>query len=334
MFVTGVHARGFRDLPDLTLKGLGRSVDLQGPTPATTALADAIELAFAALSASSLEAMLLRWGVLAIGEQPEVTGQPFPEQASWEDQTAARALVADEHERNLRVDLTVALDPPMFGILRSEAAREPRVVAALGQGASVRIAVGALFTSTFDTMALTIHEVGLGDERFPVRGGERPRWMDRLLRAVADRYHRWDPEVDTAGVALEAMTSRDRYAASEAWQAALGPDGPRLRAARGPGGHPILLGDDLPLRRHGRGAVDDAGLAAAVHLSRADIVWAETDRAWLLDAVEGDDSPLEQVFRVHPAGERTVTAAPPDAPKPTRSLPTTLRAAPDGPQDQ
>lgn len=124
------------------------------------------------------------------------------------------------------------------------------------------------------------------------------------------------------------MTSRDRYAASRAWQGALGPDHPHLRAARGPGGHPILLGDDLPLRRHGRRATEDASLAAAVHLSRADIVWAESDRAWLLQAVEGDDSPLEQVFRIHPDGARAVCPAPPDEPSPTRALPTTLRAAP------
>jgi len=78
MFITAIHARGFRDLPDGRIDGLDRVVDLQGPAPAVTALGDAIELAFAALSEPGLTRLLRRWGLLADDETPGLTGTPRP----------------------------------------------------------------------------------------------------------------------------------------------------------------------------------------------------------------------------------------------------------------
>ena len=118
MYITSIHARGFRDLPDGRLDDLGRVVDLKGPSPESTALGDALELAFAALSEDGLERLLRRWGLIAPDEQPEITGTPFPDQASWTDQTTARSLVADPARPNLRVDVTLSLDPPLYGQLR------------------------------------------------------------------------------------------------------------------------------------------------------------------------------------------------------------------------
>ena len=123
MFVTAIHAQGFRDLPDGRVDGLDRLVDLRGPDPSTTALGDALELAFAALSAECLERLLRRWGVLTDGEAPEITGTPFPDQASWSDQQTARALVADSQTPRLKVEVTLTLDPPalvffFFGYVR------------------------------------------------------------------------------------------------------------------------------------------------------------------------------------------------------------------------
>lgn len=331
MYITSIHARGFRDLPDGRLDGLERLVDLRGPSPESTALGDAIELAFAALSEESLERLLRRWDLLGPGEAPEITGIPFPDQASWTDQTTARSLVADPSSPNLRVDVTLSLDPPLFGRLRTEAARDPRVGSALGQGGALTLSVGALFTQTFDTLALTIHAVRIGDESFPTREGERPHWMPRLLGALASRVCRHDgsrPISDTAASALDALLSQMHHEAWQAWSTALLPDGPVLRVARGPGGTPVLLGDDLPLRRHGARAIQDAGLAAAVHLSGADVVWAEAHRPWLAAAVDGDPSPLEQVFRVHPAGTVAPVVTPPAPTRAARALPTTLQETP------
>jgi hypothetical protein len=328
MYITAIHARGFRDLPDGRIADLDRLVDLKGPSPAVTALGDALELAFAALSEQGLTRLLRRWGLLGEDEDPEITGSPFPDQASWTDQQTARALVDDVDTPRLRVDVTLSLDPPLYGQLRTEAARDPRIGSALGQGGDLTLSVGALFTKTFDTVAITLHAVRIGDESFPTREGERPHWMPRLLRALSARFWRHDattPAHRTAAQAQAAMLSQRDYAGWQAWSRALQPAGPVLRVAHGAGGTPILLGDDLPLRRHGARAVRDAGLAAAVHLSGADVVWAEADRPWLADAVTGDASALEQVFRVHPAGDRSPTTAPPEPPRATRTLPTTLR---------
>ncbi|MDP6935113.1 MAG: hypothetical protein QGG40_19480, partial [Myxococcota bacterium] len=91
------------------------------------------------------------------------------------------------------------------------------------------------------------------------------------------------------------------------------------RPAHGAGGDAILLSDDLPLRRWGQRARNRAALAASVHLSGAEIVWAETDEAWLDETVDGDGSALEQVFRVTPGGDVRPRSAAEEGPP--RTLP-------------
>lgn len=319
MFIAAVEVQGFRDLPRYRAQGLGRQVDLRGPGPATVALGDAIELAFAALSTKGLAAWLTRVGLVDPGESPEIEGEPFPTDAGWTDPITATGLLA-EGEQALRVEVELVLDPPLFGRLRELAAREPRVGTALAQRPTVRLAVGALFTSTHDALALSIQRFAVGEEAFPTSTADRPRWMGRFLRELARRFHRMDLCEECPSLLLEAATSRERYAAYQAWCGALGPDGPVLRAARGPGGLPVVLGDELPIRRYGQSGSDRAALAAAIHLSGADVVWAESADPLLDGAVEGDGSPLEQVWKISPQGATVVEPQPEEAPPrvPTR----------------
>ena len=116
----------------------------------------------------------------------------------------------------------------------------------------------------------------------------------------------------TPALAPRCRDLRDHHAAYRQWQSALGPDGPHLRVARGADDRPTLLGDDQPLRRYGQAGQDRAALAAAIHLSGADILWAESADVLLKQAVESDPSPLEQVFSVSPTGTVGVTASVPD----------------------
>jgi hypothetical protein len=317
MYVTAIELRGFRDLPAWSAEGLDRTVHLRGPTPATTAVGDALDLAFGALSPEGLDRALRRWGVVAPEDAPEVEGAPLPTEATWSDAEAARALVADG-ERTLRVELELALDPPLFAQLRELAAREPRVGPALARRPRLRLAVGALFAATWDAVAISIQRFSVGDEDFPVSGADRPRWLDRFLQAMATRLHRLDLEDDMGARLLDAATSRQRHDAYQRWTTALLPDGPRLRVARGPGEQPLLLGDELPLRRHGQAGLDRAALAGAVFLTGADVLFAEGDDPLLDRAVDGEDSPLEQVWRVGPRGALEVRASadppPPGAP--------------------
>ena len=104
MFITAVSVRGFADLAHFDLSSLDRIVHLQGPDPSCTALGDAIELAFAALSEARLKRLLNRWELLAPGEEPEISGDPFPEQATWSDTQSARTLLPPGPERHLQVN--------------------------------------------------------------------------------------------------------------------------------------------------------------------------------------------------------------------------------------
>lgn len=306
MLVSSIAVHGFRDLPDWrSPPDLPRVVGVRGPGPASTALGDALELAFAALNPDAMTALLRRWAVLAPDEDAEILGAPLPEQVSWSDQRAARGLVASESERHLRVTVELALDPVLESSLRALAPREPRLAAGLAPGARVRLGVGALFTSTFDAVAVSVHELRFGEESFPTVAGQRPAWLTRFLVALAGRFarHPGPPgEPPLAERVLAASTAWEGYGAYLGWQRALVARCGTVRPARGPGDVAVLLSDDLPLRRHGPAAEQRAAQAAAVYLSRADVLWVEDEDDEVDASTEGDGSPLEQIWRVHAEG--------------------------------
>lgn len=312
MYILSAQVRGFRDLPAASPIEFSRHVDLRGPDPAVTALGDAVELAFAALSTSALHRLAVRWGLIADGVPPEEDDNTFSRELLDCDPIAADALLAPGSRRSLHVELELHLDPPQFGQLRELAAREPEVVTALAARPTIRLGVGAMFTTSLDALAVHVDAFHVGDTRFAVHGKDSPKWVGRFLAGMRDRFHRFDLGDDIPDALLDAATSRDRHAAYRAWQAALQPSGPHLRIARGTDDRPTMLGDGLPLRRHGQAGVDRASLAAAVHLSRADILWAESDDPILQAAVEATPSPLEQVFSVAPSGTVSVTADRPE----------------------
>jgi len=310
MYIVSIDVRGLRDLPRFATGDLQRVVTLAGPGPQVTALGDAIELGMAALSWQALQRLCRRWGLIAQDAVLEHEDDGLPDAVADTDPDAAVALLDPGGQRAVKVELQLALDPPLFGQLRELAVREPRVVTALSARPTVTLSVGALFTSTHDALAITLHGVSVGEQPFPVHGPERPAWLDRFLRSLRRRFHRFDVTDDLPAELLAAATSRARHADYRRWQAALKPDGPMLRAARGVGDTPMVLADDLPIRRLGHAGEVRARLAAAIHLSQADVVWAEPGGAveLLRQAVEGDASPLEQVFCVCPDGELQVEA--------------------------
>jgi hypothetical protein len=310
MYIVSIGVRGHRDLPRYNCHDLQRVMSLAGPSPAVTALGDAIELGFAALSWSALEQLCRRWGLIASDAVLPREGDELPDSVQFQDPDAARALVDPAAQRALKVELELALDPPLFGQLRELAVREPRVVTALAARPTVTLRVGALFTSSHDALAITLQGVSVGEQPFQVHGSERPSWLGRFLRGLRDRFHRYEAADSHAADLLACATSRGRHDQYQRWQQSMGADGPFLRAARGVNDRPILLADDLPLRRLGHCGQRRAQLAAAIHLSGADIVWAEPGASadLLRAAVEGNASPLEQVFCVTRDGELEVAA--------------------------
>jgi hypothetical protein len=314
MFITAVSVRGFADLALFELQDLGRRVELRGPDPASTALGDAIELAFAALSEDALARLLSRWGLLGPGEEAEINGENFPDQATWSDGQAARYLLPPGPERHIQVEVEIEPDPILYGELRAESAREPRLVIGLSEGGRLTLGVGVLFASSFDALALNLQRFEVGGQAFPLHGSDRPSWLDRFLRLLAHRFHRHDPSRSVADDALAAATSRDQFEAYQSWQKCI--DGEHtLRAARGAGDRSLILCNERPLSRWGPTTESLVRLGASVHLSGADVVWAETLPERMESAIEGDGSALEQVFCIHSEGTiRVESTAEPDPP--------------------
>ncbi len=312
MFVVSISARGFRDLPSGGIAECNLVEHLLGPSPAVVALGDALELAFASFSAPALERLAVRWGLVeadALVSAGMGSGR-LPDGLPAIDPLAARALVDPNGDRAMRVSVELRLDPPQFGVLREFAAREPLLGVALASRPTVTVSVGALFGIDFDALAISLTGFRVGEQEFPVHGAERPAWIETFLVGLAGRFHRFDLGDDIASDLFTAVTSRDRHEAYCRWQRALQPEGPFLRVSCGPGDEPLVLGDDLPMRRYGQAGLDRVALAGAIHLSGADVLWAESEEALLQNAVDGDSSPLEQVFCVGPRGTRMVHVEP------------------------
>ena len=310
MYITQVTVQGACDLPQLSLQGWGRVVRL-APGPAAAALFDALLLLWAALDPNRLDDHLRRIGLLAPGEASTHSGDPLPDEAVWQNPGPGRLLVADLHERNVVVTAGLALDPLLHGQLRLDLAREPRLLAALAEGGPLRLSVAALYNRDFTALSLHLRPLGLGEEEISLRTGERPPWADRLLHSLRPRLLLVDP-ADFLGPhrAVQAALSpvdHDRYLR---FTQALLPDGPSLRAAHGPGDRPILLADERPLRCFGARIERRALAAAQVHLGGADVVLVDEEDPWVEGAVEGANSPVEQVIRLCTAGEPLQIATP------------------------
>ncbi|MEL6343563.1 MAG: hypothetical protein AAFV53_10540 [Myxococcota bacterium] len=314
MFVSSIVVQGHTDLPDFQLDDLDRVVHLKGPTPETTALGDALELVFAALSPAHMVALLARWEVLAPDEDAEIIADPFPSQAQWLVPAAAADLVADAGQRAITVSVTFTLDPLLFRDLRAQAARHPQLVSALAEGPNITITVGGLFARSFDALAVALQSVTVGNERFPTLPRERPAWLTRLLLQMGERFHRYTGPTDgLAAVALQMATSREHFERYQAWQAALERNLGAARVARGPGDVPIVIIDERPLRRWGPRGVQMVAQAGAVYLSGADILWADAQDDTLRQGL--DAGALEQVFLIGDAGEIEVRATRAPAPR-------------------
>lgn len=309
MFIRSVTVRGLRDLPAHSIDGLPRRAVLVGPDPRSVALFDAVELAFRYLAARPVEPGLHRAGVCAAPLGPD-DESPTPEEVGPLDPEGLRAWLAPD-SLSLTVEAVVELDPLLHARLRSLAAAEPRVAVALARDPALRVVVGAAATTDQTLLALSLQAFEIGEESFHQAGVERPRWQRSFLRALGARVHRFRADDLRLEPLLRAASGRESFAAYARWSESLGPDGPRLRVAAGPAGLPMLLGDGLPLRRHGEAALRRAMLAAAAHLHHADVLLTELDDPLLDRLLEGEGAPLEQCISARPEGALRMEAEPP-----------------------
>lgn len=296
MFIERLEVTGFGGLRSFDAP-MDRVTRIDGPPRALTALGDALLLAFAGWDASALATLLARWGCV----NPTIEGTPLPEAAHWDAAPGLGAVVDRGAEGLLTVGLTLGVDPPQYRKLRTLAARDPRLVDALAEGARLTVRVGARFSPSMDAVGIDPLAFLIGDEAFPIAGADRPPWMTPFLRGLCGRLWRGPCPHRRWGDAARSWAPDDQHALRRAL-AALGQAPASLGDAVALPEGPAVLEDGavVPVWHLGPPAEQAAGLVGAVHLSGAEILVVERPPEawldWLAAAAEAEGSPLEQVL--------------------------------------
>ena len=304
MYIRSLTILGLADLPHLSIDGLGRIVPIKGPSLAATAVGDGLALAFAALSEHTLRQLLCRWGLIRVPEEAEIEVEGIPVQATWKDRQLARGVVADHKQRRLSVRVDVLLDPLLCSELRDQSSAEPRLALSLGEPHSLVLEVSAFFGASWDVLSISIQSITISGERFPSSSAERAPWMNRLLSTLGERFVSHDERHQHAAHALSCLTTTrpDIHARYTLWSKLLAKDFGPVRAAQSQDGHAIFMAGDRPLSRFGVEASHQAQWAATAAMSGADIMWMGCDNPRAKQMVDGDASPLEQLWTVSHSG--------------------------------
>lgn len=306
MYLTRLQVEGFRGAEHTVVEPTGRVVPL--PTGAGgCAVADAIDLLAAGLDPSRLRAVAERLGwttgataIVGTGADAELSDLHPP---------SVSAVVLDGL-RAVTIEGTLALDPPLYGRLRSHAARDPRMVTALGQQPAVTVKVGWLFSADRTHAHPSVLFVRIGEVGFDTSGKDRPPWLPDLLVELGTRFRRIDPFEPMSELAerlLAATLSPDPAvrAGFERARSAVG-----LAPFHLPSAGLVRAGDRLDLvfgpelvrlRQLGRAAADALRFAEAAFVLRPDILVSQEPaspeiRAWFESLTEADDAPVEQVW--------------------------------------
>lgn len=306
MFIGRLQLEGFRGAEHLVVDGARVARLAEGPSG--SAVADGLDLLAVALDPSRARATADRLGWWADGSQ--VVGEGSDVELHGLRAPAVGAIILPG-ARALTIEAALHLDPPLFGRMREHAARDPRMVLALGSEPVVHVKVGWLVSRDRATAHPSVLHFRVGDVGFDTAGKERPGWLPELLVDLGGRFHRTDP-FEAPGIVAERLLA-----------ATLSPD-PAVRAGyatmrRALSAEPFSLpepglvragdrldlsfGDDLRTARQvGRAAVDALRWAEAAFVIRPDVLVLDegtasgASREWWSALVEADDAPVEQVW--------------------------------------
>ena len=330
MVILSVTAEGFAELAPTPITGLGRVVVVGGPPRSREALALAVELGLGALDAETCRLAFAR-----LGTAPSVEPDPSGAAASVSLGEPARLkpLLAPHGQATLKISLTLSVDPPLFGLLRELAARDPRLVTALAdEDARLTLRVGYAFSADLASVSPALFSIHLGELSLRPNEDKSPAF-DALVRSLRGRVRGRGPlELDLAALARAERAAEPRSR-----------EGVRqLRAALA--APPFSLGelaliaqDELlwagfgptlcPAEAHGPGPLDALGLAATLLVDPAEILVLRRPEAlsddpaallvWLRAQAEGAGG-VEQLFLIG-SPEPTVKVGPP-APASDRAL--------------
>lgn len=280
------------------------------PAPAGMAIGDGIALVAGALGADRTLSVLRRCGALADDPELILDDRRFPEQVVDLDPVGVDALLDPESGRRVILTARVTLDPPLFGQLREESMRDPKMLAALGEDPSVLVRVGWLFTQDLTAVSIGILEVRVAKTAFPTGRSERPLWMDRLLKSIGARLGGMGgerTESDLAERLLAASLSPDpgvRHGYARLADCMVHPPFGlgRLELLRGKTGAAAAFGEGLVRARQlGPRALRALRLAEAALIRCPDVLVVEDSAAapwsdWLVGLTTGEEATLEQVW--------------------------------------
>jgi hypothetical protein len=315
MYVTGMRVRGLTYAHDYEATEVDRVVELDGAVAVPVALG--LDLFAAALDKVRLQQTMVRldWASGDPEDVEVIEEDGLPVQVSLSRPHVVRAFLDETSDRRVTVTLRMVMDPPMFGQLRANALKDPRLVPALAAGAELTVRVGWLFTKELGVASLVVHEMRIGDVGFSMN--ERPKWLIPLLKGLAPRFHRVDWR-DDGSKATErihnAMMSPDREARAAAKTASEVLAGPpfdlgSLGLVRMGGKLEARFGGRLlTTNQIGPAAAEALRLVEAVYVKGPDVLVVEAPgagfkdqaavRAWLSSRMEGDTATIEQVFMV------------------------------------
>ena len=287
MWIQSLDVTGLCDLPQCTLVDVPREgMTFHKASPETTALADAIELWFAAFHQDAIVDWVVGMG-WAYEEEVEVFGEQHIEEVLWVDGTLPQLWLED---RDVSIRLTLGLDISTIQDLRTFVSA-PDLVVALMDEKTLSATVTLRFTNDYRVMAVGIHALQLGSIRFP---SEKPVWIPKLYALLHHRFVRSDDRISISESALQALLSLDGFERYEAFQEACASLG-QVRVVGGRDRAPFMLVDNLPLRRWGTSTLNRLRILAAMHLLPADIVWCEN-----LDSSQTDH---RQIWGIDPSSE-------------------------------
>ena len=311
MRLTTLHVEGLRSADGLELHRPG-SVRVLPDGPAGIGIVDALQLLVAACDPARTARTLVALGVAPDVDAVELLEEGgLPVQVTVTDGDAG-SLIDDGRSRTARIRATFELDPPLFGTLRQQAVRDPRLVSALSE-ATLSLTVGWMWTTDLGTASVGLLAVAVGGSSFPTTGSERPAWLGPLLREVAGRI-RSVPDLDEVGLAARlqnALLSSNPETRSRAQRTCdalatapfhLG----RVELVRlGTGVRPCFGPRLLRARTFGHAATSALNLAITVLLDQPDLLMTVGAGAhlpedavldWLREAADGEQAVLEQVL--------------------------------------
>jgi hypothetical protein len=298
MQILSISIEGTRDLPKCIISDISGSTQFRGPTPQSSAIADAISFWFASLQSQDLSNLLVQWG-WSNAEQIEVVGEDYPEQVFWNGALFPSIWVSDD--KNFSVTLRIALDANQVGKIRSST-QDPTILLALMECPEFRMTISGLFTNDYQGMAISKSDIFIGEYEVPL---ERPYWLKRVLAGFRGGFFRNYEQFSVADQILKCALSITDYHLYVSFQDACKLYGD-LRVTKSDDEAPILLLDDRPVTRWGWSIIQKLRSLAALHLFSADIVWIDD---WMGEAAEG-----VQVFSTSPTGDTLININNPKQP--------------------